>query len=367
MVQETNSGGHTSKSAIENSGAHPPYSMKTITLTLGTLLILPLILIGLRTELRAQQPQPPQTQQRVEDDNGAAIKVDVDVVNLYCSVRTKQNALVGGLEKNDFDLAEDGTKQTIKYFTRETDLPLTIGLLVDVSNSQRNLIEIERRAASSFFSNVLKKKDVAFLISFGADAELLQDTTSSARMLQDGLGHMKLNGGFSGINSGPVPTMSKPRGTVLYDAVYLAANDMLSKEVGRKAIVLITDGDDQGSRLSEKEAIEAAQKADAIIYGILYVDRQFYGGFGMGYSGEGVLKHMAEETGGRMLQVDGRKNTLESIFDQIQQEMRTQYAIGYTPTNSAKDGSYRKIDLRTSNKDLKIQVRKGYYALPPLQ
>lgn len=335
--------------------------MKTITLTLGTLLILPLILIGVRTELRAQQSQ------RIEDDNGDAIKVDVDVVNLYCSVRTKQNALVGGLEKNDFDLAEDGTKQTIKYFTRETDLPLTIGLLVDVSNSQRNLIEIERRAASSFFSSVLKKKDVAFLISFGADSNLDQDLTGSARLLQDALSRMKLNGGFSGINSGPVPTMTKPRGTVLYDAVYLAANDMLAKEVGRKAIVLITDGDDQGSTETEKQAIEAAQKADAIIYGILYVDRQFYGGFGMSYSGEPVLKRMAEETGGRLFQVDNRKNTLDSIFEQIQQEMRTQYAIGYTPTNSAKDGSYRKIDLRTSNKDLKIQVRKGYYALPPLR
>ncbi|HWE50320.1 MAG TPA: VWA domain-containing protein [Bryobacteraceae bacterium] len=336
--------------------------MKTITLTLGTLVILPLIAIGLRTELRAQQPQ----QSKIEDDNGDAIKVDVDVVNLYCSVRTKQNALVGNLEKGDFDLAEDGTKQTIKYFTRETDLPLTIGLLVDVSNSQRNLIEIERRAASSFFSSVLKKKDVAFLLSFGADANLDQDITGSPQLLQDALRGMKLNGGFAGINSGPVPTMSKPRGTVLYDAVYLAANDMLAKEVGRKAIVLITDGDDQGSRETEKAAIEAAQKADAIIYGVLYVDRQFYGGFGMGYSGEGVLKNMAEETGGRLFQVD-RKNTLDSIFNQIQQEMRTQYAIGYTPTNSKKDGSFRKIDLRSSNKDLKIQVRKGYYALPPLQ
>jgi VWFA-related protein len=338
--------------------------MKTKTLTLGTLLILSLVVIGLRTELRAQQPQQPL---KVEDDTSGAIKVDVDVVNLYCSVRSKQNALVGTLEKGDFDLSEDGTKQTIKYFTKETDLPLTIGLLVDVSNSQRNLIEIERRAASSFFSSVLKKKDVAFLLSFGADANLDQDITGSPQILQDALRGMKLNGGFAGINSGPVPTMNKPRGTVLYDAVYLAANDMLSKEVGRKAIVLITDGDDQGSRETEKAAIEAAQKADAIIYGVLYVDRQFYGGFGMAYSGEGVLKTMAEETGGRLFQVDNRKNTLDSIFTQIQQEMRTQYAVGYTPTNSKKDGSFRKIDLRTSNKDLKVQVRKGYYALPPIQ
>jgi VWFA-related protein len=324
--------------------------MKIIGLTLASLLILPLLLV----RLEAQKP---------EDDGGEPIKVDVDVVNLYCAVRNKQNALIGNLEKTDFTLAEDGTRQEIKYFTRETDLPLTIGLLVDVSNSQRNLIEIERRAAASFFSSVLKKKDVAFLISFGADSELLEDITGSPRALQEGLDRMKLNGGFAGINSGPVPTMNKARGTVLYDAVYLAANDMLSKEVGRKAIVLITDGEDEGSQLSIKSAIEAAQKSDAIIYGVLYVDRQFYGGYNMGYGGEGALKQMAEETGGRLFQVD-RKNTLDSIFDQIQQEMRTQYAIGYTPTNNRKDGSFRKIDLRTSTKDLKVQVRKGYYALP---
>ena len=252
--------------------------MKTIGLTLATLLILPVILIRLDAQQRSDRNQ------KVEDDAGEPIKVDVDVVNLYCAVRNKQNALISNLEKGDFNLAEDGAAQTIKYFTRETDLPLTIGLLVDVSNSQRNLIEIERRAAAAFFSSVLKKKDVAFLISFGADSELLQDITGSPRALQEGLDRMKLNGGFSGINSGPVPTTSKPRGTVLYDAVYLAANDMLAKEVGRKAIVLITDGDDQGSTETEKAAIEAAQKADAIIYGILYVDRQFYGGFGGGYS-----------------------------------------------------------------------------------
>lgn len=335
--------------------------MRTPLPALATLLILPvLFLVPDPVRLVAQQSQ------KDEPEFDAPIKVDVDVVNLYCSVRTKQNALISTLEKNDFSLAEDGTIQMIKYFTRETDLPLTIGLLVDVSGSQQNLIEIERRAASAFFASVLRKKDVAFLISFGADSELLQDVTGSTRLLQDGLNHLKLNAGFSGINSGPVPTMSHNRGTVLYDAVYEASGEILAKEVGRKAIVLITDGQDEGSTETLKAAIEAAQKADAIIYGILYVDRQFYGGFGGfggGYSGESVLKQMSEETGGRLFQVD-RKNTLESVFQQIQQEMRTQYAIGYTPTNDKKDGSYRKIDLRVSNKDLKVDVRKGYYALP---
>ncbi len=346
--------------------------MKTACLIVLTLLMAtPVAML-----LRAQQSRAGSAQAPVQSvDDGDTLKIDVDLVNLYCSVHDKKNALIPGLAQTDFTLAEDGKQQTIKYFARESDLPLTIGLLVDVSGSQQNLIEAERRAAAQFFTSVLRKKDAAFLIAFGADSELLQDLTASPRLLQEGLNRLKLNAGYSGPNSGPVPTMAGLRGTVLYDAVYVAATDMLAKEVGRKAMVLITDGEDQGSRETEKAAIEAAQKADAIIYGVLYVDRGFYGGGGgvfsrgsvpppMNYGGEGVLKHMAEETGGRMFQVDGR-NSLESIFDQIQQEMRTQYAIGYTPTNSNKDGGYRRIDLRTTSKDLKVQVRKGYYALPP--
>jgi VWFA-related protein len=339
--------------------------MKKNTPALAVALTLPLFLIPLFVmQGMAQQSKPPVPP--ADDDPGSTIKVDVDVVSLYCSVRTKQNGLVNTLSKADFDLSEDSKPQTIKYFSRETDIPLTIGLLVDVSGSQRNLIEVERRASYAFFSSVLKKKDVAFLVSFGASQDLLQDLTGSPRLLQDGLSRLKLNTGFSGINSGPVPTMSHNRGTVLYDAVYASSNDILSKEVGRKALILITDGEDEGSQETEKTAIEAAQKADSIIYGILYVDRGFYGRMPVSYGGAGVLKHMAEETGGRLFEVGGR-NTLESIFEQIQQEMRTQYLIGYTPTNSQKDGSYRKVDLRAHDKDLKVQVRKGYYAMPPLQ
>ena len=311
--------------------------MKIAGITLPFVLIVPFAFAALMGQQQQSAQKP--------DEADQPIKVDVDVVNLFCSVRNKQNGLVGNLSKDDFDLSEDLKGQSIKYFTRETDLPLTIGLLVDVSGSQRNLIESEKRAAYSFFSAVLKKKDVAFLISFGADSELLQDVTGSARQLQHALDGLRLNAGYSGPTSGPVPTMSKARGTVLYDAVYVASNDMLAKEAGRKAIVLITDGEDQGSKETEKHAIEAAQKSDAIIYGILYVDRPFYGMGGMGYGGESVLKHMSEETGGRIFRVD-RKNSLEQIFEQIQQEMRTQYAIGYTPTNLKRDGGYRKIDLK---------------------
>jgi VWFA-related protein len=311
--------------------------------------------------LLAQAP----AQTKPQEDLPAAITVDVDVVNVLASVRDKKGALIPSLTKADFTVLEEGKEQPIKYFTRETDLPLTIGLLIDVSRSQENLIDIERRAASAFFSGVLRKKDEAFLISFGEEAELLQDYTASVRLLTEGLNQLRVSSGVSGMHPGPVPTASQPRGTVLYDAVYLAATDKLRSEVGRKVIVLITDGVDQGSRLTRNQAIEAAQKADAVIYSIYYVDNRFYGMFGMGGGGgEGELRKMSEETGGHVFKVD-RKNTLESVFGQLQEEMRSQYAIGYTPLNDRKDGSYRHVDIKLANKDLRVQARKGYYAVRP--
>lgn len=294
------------------------------------------------------------------------IKVDVDLVNILFNVRTKKSGLVGNLNKEDFTLFEDGKQQEIKYFTRQTDLPLTIGLLVDVSASQGNLIGVEQNAASEFFSSVLRKKDLAFLLSFGAEAEILQDYTASPRLLREGLNGLKVNSSTGGLHPGPVPTVYQPRGTILYDAVYLASAEQLKGQVGRKVLVLITDGEDQGSRYKIQQAIEAAQKADAIIYGIYYVDRGFYGRGGIGFGGvsDSALRRMAEETGGHVFSVD-RKYTLQDIFRELQEEMRSQYSLSYTPTNPAKDGSFRKIEIRTGNKEWKVQARKGYYAIKP--
>ncbi|MEO8370620.1 MAG: VWA domain-containing protein [Candidatus Solibacter sp.] len=291
------------------------------------------------------------------------IKVDVDVVNVLASVRDKKGALIPNLEKQDFTVLEDGKPQIIKYFTRESDLPLTIGMLVDVSGSQANLIGVERSAASQFFREVLRKKDLAFLISFAEETELLQDYTGSGKLLTDGLSQLRPSSAVTGIHPGPVPTMGGPRGTVLYDAIYLAANEKLKGEVGRKVIVVITDGVDMGSRLTRNQAIEAAQKSDAVIYSILYQDFRAYGPFGMGGGGgEGELQKMSEETGGRVYKVD-RKHTLEQVFKELQDEMRSQYSIAYTPTNEVKDGGYRKVEIKLGNKDLKAQARKGYYAI----
>jgi VWFA-related protein len=323
-----------------------------------------ILVIGLATALAAQAP-PAKAPSTSPSDLPAPIKVDVDVVSILASVRDKRGGLVANLEKNDFTVLEDNKEQTIKYFTRETDLPLTIGLLIDVSGSQRNLIDIERNAATQFFSKVLRKKDEAFLISFGEEAELLQDYTSSARLLEEGLNHLQVSSGVGGLHPGPVPTIGQPRGTVLYDAVYLAATEKLRGEVGRKVIILITDGVDQGSRLTRNQAVEAAQKADAVIYSIDYYDPSAYGTFGFGGGGgEGELRRMSDETGGHVFKVD-RKHPLDEVFQELQDEMRSQYAIGYTPTNDLKDGSYRRLDVRTSNKDYKVQARKGYYAVKP--
>jgi VWFA-related protein len=311
---------------------------------------------------------PAQTPPKGPPQEGApvAITVDVDVVSILASVRDKRGALVANLEKNDFTVLEDGKAQSIKYFTRETDLPLTIGLLIDVSGSQRNLIDIERSAASAFFSQVLRKKDEAFLISFGEESELLQDYTNSASLLTSAMRDLRVSSGVGGLGPGPVPTAGGPRGTVLYDAIYLAAHEKLKSEVGRKLIVVITDGVDEGSKLTENDAIMAAQKADAVIYSIEYSDPRGYSNFGisLGGSGGGVLRKMSDETGGHAFRVD-RSNSLDKIFTALQDEMRSQYMIGYTPLNEAKDGAYRKLDIKMANKDLKAQARKGYYAVKP--
>jgi len=311
-------------------------------------------------------PQDKPAEDKPADDKPASISVDVALVNVLASVRDKHGGLIGNLTKDDFTVLEDGKPQTIKYFTRETDLPLTIGLLIDVSASQRNLLDIERRAAYQFFEQVLRKKDEAFLISFGEESELLQDYTNSARLLQAGLKELQINSGASGFGPGPVPTISQPRGTVLYDAVYLAAHEKLRGEVGRRAIVLITDGIDQGSKLRIEEAIQAAQKADAVIYSIDYADPSAYsnGPLTFGHVSDSALQKMSGETGGHVYRVD-RKHTLEDAFKELQDEMRSQYSIAYTSTKPEQDGSFRRLEIKVSDKNLKVQVRKGYYAAKP--
>lgn len=309
--------------------------------------------------LCAMAQAPPKPSKPPAEAEEPVIKVDVDLVNVLFSVREKKGGYISTLTKDDFTIFEDGKQQDIKFFARETDLPLTLGLLVDVSKSQEYLIEDERQASYRFFTRVLRQKDMAFLMSFGVDSELLQDLTNSPSLLKQGLAGLRLNAGAFSPTGSPIP--GAQRGTVLYEAVYLAANDRLKNEVGRKAMVVITDGVDVGSRVKIEKAIEEAQRTDSIVYAVMYEDPRYTSGFYGGFSGEGPMKKMAEETGGRMFRVD-RRNTLEQIYDEIQQELRSQYAIGYTPTNTARDGGFRKTEIHVRNKDLKVQTRRGYYA-----
>jgi VWFA-related protein len=316
---------------------------------------------------QSKLPPASHTDTPKEEPQESTIRVDVDLVNILFTVHTKKGQLIPNLEKSNFTIREDNQPQTIQHFSRETDLPLTLGLLIDISASQERLIEVERQAASSFFSSVVRPKDEAFLISFGKSIELLQDYTNSSRRLTAGLEDLRGDGqtpmlGGGPVNTGPVPTSGTPKGTLMFDAVYLAANEKLKSEVGRKAMVLITDGGDQGSTYDRRAAIEAAQRADSIIYSIYYVDRGFnYGSISFGGGGESELRKMSEETGGRVFTVSN-KHPLSEIFKEIQDELRNQYSIAYAPANANRDGSFRHIQIATDNSEYKVQARNGYYA-----
>jgi len=324
------------------------------------------------SSLRAQEaPSPegpppasdaPAVQERNPDTQ--TLKVEVNLVDIYFSVHDK-GGFITSLRKDDCGLFEDGKEQTIKNFTQEKNLPLTIGILLDTSGSQQNVLPLEQESGATFLKNVLTPKDEAFLISFDVNVDLLADYTNNAREIKRAIDHASINtasssAGVPGIGGGPMPT-SNPRGTLLFDAVYLAAHDKLRAETGRKIIVMLTDGGDQGSQETLKTATEAAQKANAIVYVILIADRAYHMG-SVFDSSERDMYSLAQDTGGRVINVghDGKK--LEEAFDQIQDELRTQYLVSYTPVNKTADGKFRKINI-DCGKGMNVQARKGYYAI----
>ncbi len=306
---------------------------------------------------------PPQLQQpRPEEPPQDTLAINVDEVSLYCNVKDKRGALIPNLTLADFEIYEDGQKQSIKHFSAESDQPLTLGLLIDSSYSQQRVLGMEQEVGSAFMAEVLRSRDEAFLISFDINVELLQDFTSSARDLRRALERVRINagtaGGSVGVGQGPV-NISRPRGTLLYDAIYLAADEKLAREVGRKAMIILTDGQDEGSQMKIQQAIEAAQRADAIVYVLLIADRKFYGG--EPYSGDSQMRKLTEETGGRMIEVGNKQEKLKEAFDQIAAELRTQYLLGYISTNRSRDGSFRKVEVHNKQGD-RVQTRRGYYA-----
>ncbi len=276
------------------------------------------------------------------------ITVDVNVVNVLCTVSDKRGALITDLKKEDFTVFENGRRQQIRYFARNTDLPLTVALLVDLSGSVRSVIDQEKSAAGKFFEGVLRPADQAMLLGFSSTLILWQSFTPSVESLKEALDRMHAVP-FKGL---PGLDQQMP-GTLLYDAIYQTANTKLVDVQGRKVMVIISDGLDNGSRMHINEAIDTVQATDTVVYGICYES---------GFSGCEFLKQIAEPTGGRAFQM-GKKASLEAIFASIQDELRSQYALGYVPADAARDGSFHRLQVKVARKDLRVRARKGYFAL----
>jgi len=320
----------------------------------------------------------------------ATFSTDVKVVSVLATVRDKDKKIVSDLTKDDFDLAEEGRPQTIKYFSRETDLPLTLGLLVDTSLSQREVLGDERTASRRFIEKVLREdRDQTFLIHFDHDTELLQDLTSSRAKLERALDDIELatndrpqmrrsggGGGYPGSGGGGGGRLA---GTTLYDAVLLASDELMRKRQGRKALILLTDGVDNGSKTSLSHAIESAQRADTLVYSILFAGQegkqQPFGGGGFGGrrrgggfppqqqrerpDGKKILERISRETGGGFFEVT-KKLSIDQIYERIEEELRNQYSLGFTPDTSAGSG-FRRITVIVKQKSMIVQTREGYY------
>jgi len=309
-------------------------------------------------------PETPKLRDRTaeQDQPVTTLKVNVQVVNLYFNVKDKRGALIPNLKKDDFQVTEDGKPQTIKYFAAESNQPLTLGLLIDTSGSQARVLPMEKEVGAAFLRDILTPKDLAFLINFDISVDLIQDYTNDAARLRRAMEKTMINdgggsgaGGIAGAGQGTIP-VSRPKGTLLYDAVYVASTDKLQREAGRKAMVLLTDGGDQGSQETLANAIQAAQRSEVIVYVIMIADRMYF------RSGDSEMHKLADQTGGRVIDVGNNPKKLRDAFDQIGAELRSQYMIGYTPTNIVADGKYRKMEVKAANPEYKIQARKGYYA-----
>ncbi|HXP88294.1 MAG TPA: VWA domain-containing protein [Bryobacteraceae bacterium] len=375
------------------------------------------------SRLLAWQDAPKSDSARADSPKGdpAKFSTGVDVVNVLVGVRDKNGKIIHDLTKDDFTLEEDGRMQAIKYFAQQTDTPLILGLLVDTSGSQRRLIDQERNASYDFFQHVLREdKDKAFLIHFDRQVELLQDLTGSRRDLDNALHDLEgerpnLNRRDSGNPNDPPPQnfqfpgggypgggypgggyprgggrypqggqqQRQQNGTTLYDAILLGSDEIMKKQMGRKAMVVLTDGVDHGSKVTLNEAIESAQRSDTLIYTIRFADdsgnRGGFGGPSVGFPGGGrrggmgrpggpqqdtadgkkILERIAHETGGAYFDVNG-KMSLSRIYDRIEEDLRNQYSLGYTPEDLGP--GFRRIKVTVKPKNLVVQAREGFYA-----
>jgi VWFA-related protein len=365
------------------------------SIALLCLALLPLAVHGRRAPTLQAPSQPtPAEQLPSQASSEPKIAVEVKTVSVLATVRDKHGKAISTLTKDDFTLTEDGHSQPIDYFARESNLPLRLGLLVDTSLSQRRVLEQERSASYSFLDRMLRAdKDLAFVIHFDREVELLQEFTPLRPKLQAALQLLQApefggprngsggggnggNGGYGGPGtSGGRGQRARGGGTLLYDAIYLAADELMSNQQGRKSLIILSDGVDHGSKESLGTSIEKAQRSDTVVYSILFKDEGYVnlGGMGGGRrggrfppqerpDGKKVLQQISRETGGRLFEVS-KKETIETIYAQIEEELRNQYSLGYAPDKNAGPG-YHKIQLTVKQKDLIVQARDGYYSGP---
>jgi Ca-activated chloride channel family protein len=311
-----------------------------------------------------QQPPAPAAQAPPPRTSGTTIRVPVNLVNIIATVFTRRAKLVTDLERPEFHVFEDGKEQKIEFFARETDLPLRIGLLLDTSNSIRERLEFEKDAAIEFLHNTLRrKKDQAFLMIFDNEPAVIQNYTDDAGLLTEAVQRQRAGGG-----------------TALYDAVIRASEKLAQSpqpadnSAVRRVIVVITDGDDNLSRAPRGLAIEAAERTGVAIYSISSstawvsaaeytdarkrVERKYLKG-----EADHVLDEFSTETGGRAF-FPYSVDDLGQSFQDIGEELRSQYSLAYVPPNRPPDGKFRQIKVEVSRKGLQVRARKGYYALP---
>jgi VWFA-related protein len=321
---------------------------------------------------------------RGQEAKDTTFSADVRVVNLFATVRDNKGKIIRDLSQDDFTLEEDGRPQTIRYFSRESNLPLTLGLLVDTSGSMRRVLGEERTASYRFLDQVLSAKDKAFVIHFDREVELLEDLTSSRKRLEDALAQLDQSaaprrGGYGNYPGGGRRGGGGGGGTALYDSILLASDELMKKQTGRKAIILLTDGVDNGSKIPLVRAVESAQQADTLVYGIRIADPDANGnnmghrrsGYGRGgpppyvygdrIDGKKVLQRLCLPTGGNYFDVS-KKDTIDNIYTQLQDELRNQYSLGYTSDHTGAGPGFRRIHLGVKRNGATVQTRDGYYA-----
>jgi VWFA-related protein len=340
----------------------PKFARLALTLALGVIagVCLPVGLadsyVAAASSESSAAPQNLQTHPRAQTP---IFKVQSEVVNVYAAVRSHKGRLVTNLTRNDFEITDNGQPQTVRYFARAVKVPLTMCLMIDTSPSQGRVLSIEQQTAQVFLKEVMGSKDMTCVLHFDVTVELDQDFTASLPWLFRAINEQEINGGGYGPTPGTFPGMGGA--THLYDAIWLASGQLMMHQAGRKVLILLTDGQDQGSKETLDAALTAATRAQVIIYAVDVVDRAFYNQNMPSYNGGWALKKFSENTGGRVIRVTNSEKA-QSAFREIADELTSQYLLGYIPTDRTRNGAYHAIRVRVKERGYRVQARRGYYA-----